>query len=175
MQDQRMADSEKDLIKRVTSLSSGRIGVPCRDFERVLKEFPMKSISVHACLEISDFASNQLGHWSSEFKFSLAEAPNTDARTEMESWQAVSAGLLESLKALAPSASQQIEQKHSLIVLQHTLKRAAKYNESTVLRKFRATALSKMSFILNSVGFSGLASRMYSSALYPKGTRGRNL
>lgn len=173
MQDQRLTDSEKALVNRVTSPSSGRIGVPCRDFERILKDIPTKNISVRACLELSDFVSNQLGHWGSEFYFSLAEAPNTDAQTEMESWQAVSTSLLDSLKAQAPSASEQIEQKHNLIVLQHSLKRAAKYNESTLFRKVRATALSKMSFMLNSIGFNGLASRMYSSALYPEGTVGR--
>jgi len=173
MNDRRSVDPEKDLIKRVKSLSNGETGVSYQDFERVVRDNAPSDIKVSGRHEITSFASNQLGHWQAEYFFSMAHDPNSTAQAEMAGWKIICRDCLEALKNRIPLVGDQLEKKHNLIVLQHSLKQAIDHNKSSPLRKFRAAALSRMSFAMDRIGFKSLAMHMYSSSLYPKGTVGR--
>lgn len=162
-----------DLTERLSLLSKNSRGVSCQDFKCVLTEMPTSDIPIDAWYKITNFTSEQLGFWEAEWFFSWAHSPNTNAQSEMQEWKVVCRACLDALKDKIPTAVDQLEKQHDLIVLRYSIKRAADYNESTPFRKFKATALSTTSFKLNNIGFHRFASYLYALALYPKGTVGR--
>ena len=166
MNKQNLPEEKNDLLERLASLSTERQGVSNQDFQPILDNLPV-NVSLHDWHVIANFASEQLNFWEAEWLFSWEHSPNTKARAETEGWKRI-------CKTKLPTSIDLIDEQHDLILLNHSLKRAVDYNESSPFRKFKAKVLSEASFKFDKIGFRGFASYLYAIALYPKGTVGRS-
>ena len=166
------ANSGNDLMTRLESFAKERMGVPYREFERVLRECDT-SITVACLNQVLKLACDQWGFWEAEWLFSPAHSPNTLAKTEMEGWKALWRGSLDTLVETVPNVKDLLEQEQNLVVFGHSLRRAIEYNKTKPFRKIAAPMLSKLSIVLNKIGLHSIANDLYSWGLYPKGTVAR--
>jgi hypothetical protein len=173
MDDLKLPELKSELLDRVSSLSKKGHGVHYEDFERVFSESAKEDVPVDGWRKITSFASDQLGFWEAEWLFSWEYSPNTKAKSEMHGWKIICEACLSELKNKISEAPDMIEEQHELAVLKYSIKRAVDYSESKPSRKFKANVRSAILIKLDKIGFSGVASRLYARALYPKGTVGR--
>lgn len=171
MNDKPVIDPKSDPIARMESLSRGSAGVSHRDFERLLKE--MGNVSVPHLNQVVSFASEQLGFWQAEWLFSSAHNPNTIAAAETEGWRLIYRACSDTLVDHVPEVREQLERKHNLTLARHAVERKVDYGKARPLSRLAANVFSRMSFVLNKLGFESAAMRLYSRGLYPKGTVGR--
>jgi len=171
MNDKPVIDPKSDLIARMESLSKGSEGVSYRDFEHLLRE--MENVSVPQLKQVVYFASDQLGFWEAEWLFSPADSPNTIAAAETEGWRLICRSCTDALVKNVPDVRRPLEQQQNLTLLRHAIKRRVDYDKTRPLSRLAANVLGRMSFGLNKLGFEGIAKRLYSRGLYPKGTVGR--
>lgn len=163
---------EHDFMTHMESFAKERMGVPYREFERVLREGGA-SIPVTCLHQVLNLACDQLGFWQAEWLFSPAHSPNTLAKTEMEGWQMLWRGIFDTLVENVQSTKDMLEQERNLKLLQHSLRRGVEYNETKHFRKISAPILSQVSFVLNKIGLHSIANDLYAWGLYPKGTVAR--
>jgi hypothetical protein len=166
MDKQKLPEEKNDLLERLASLSKEGQGVSIQDFMPILDNLPV-NVSLHDWHVITNFVSKQLNFWEAEWLFSWEHSPNTKAQAETEGWKLI-------CKNKLPTSIDLIDRRHDLILLNHSLKRAVDYNESSAFRKFKAKVLSEASFKFDKIGLRWFASYLYATALYPKGTVGRS-
>ncbi len=164
--------AEREFLTRVDSLANGCMGVPYREFERILREGDA-SISVASLHRVLNLACDQFGSWQAEWLFSPAHSPNTVAKTEMQGWEILWRRIFDTLVENVPSTKDPLEREQNLKLLQHSLQRGVEYNETRPCRKIAVTILSQVSFAVNKIGLHSLAKHLYEWCLYPKGTVAR--
>ena len=149
------ANSGNDLMTRLESFAKERMGVPYREFERVLRECDT-SITVACLNQVLKLACDQWGFWEAEWLFSPAHSPNTLAKTEMEGWKALWRGSLDTLVETVPNVKDLLEQEQNLVVFGHSLRRAIEYNKQSLSeRSQRLCYLSSLLFLIK-LGYTAL-------------------
>ena len=162
--------SIQNLIK---TLATKEEYVNYEDFDSNLKALEQQEFSVNELHELLNYSSNQYGYWMSKWYFSPQLNPDNDAKLQTEGWEKLSRAFLSVLIENMPNAEAELQREYNLIAIQHSLKKRVDYNETRIIEKIFTYMLSKTAILLNSVGFSGIASSMYTKSLYPKGTVGR--
>ena len=141
-------------------------------FEAILNQDQTGSFSLPEINRILGFISDQHGYWHAEWTFSEALDPNTVAQTESENWDILWQAFAKSLKEAAPETAEPMAHLHQMIKLKHTVKQRVAYNESRPLERFFTSVLSRSAIFLKKIGFSSIASHIYSASLFPRGTVG---
>ena len=164
-----MDSGDTGLLASVRHLSASNAVIPCAEFQRLV-ELDNRPFPPTEWLEVVRFASAQCAQWQVRWQFSAAASPDTQAADELEKWTHAYAGVLETLVDIVPDARESLERSHRLLAAQRALERAEK---SRPVDRFLSALLSRLAILFGRVGMNEVAGRLYTIALYPKGTIGR--
>jgi len=166
------ADMNEEVFDYIDSVEATSKYINSQAFEAILNQDKTGSFSLSEINRILEFISDQHGYWHAEWTFSEALDPNTEAQSESENWDILWRAFSKSLKEAAPETAEPMAHLHQMIKLKHTVKQRVAYNESRPLERFFTSVLSGLAIFLKKIGFSRIASHIYSASLFPKGTVG---
>lgn len=125
--------------------------------------------------EVVSLLSDRCGRWQSRWLFSPAAHPDRTAAAELQGWRALYATCAEALLTRAPEVRARLERQHDVKALRHVLQRRVEGTDGRPGRRIVLGLLSQTAGLLSRAGLSGVATRLDSVALYPKGSVGRAL
>lgn len=171
MEEQISESATNQLVIRLEQHVSEQQGVSYRDYDQILVNHAVEESE--RLQKIYDLICWQLGFWESQWMFSPANAPDTEAAAEYEGWRGYWFECYETLLARDPEQQAQLLGKQRLNSLNQTRKRRAEFNSRSVSDRIGTILLSQAAYVVNKVGMNDSAVKMYARCLYPSGTVGR--
>jgi len=160
------------LLASLRQFSVSNAVIPHADFQRLVdrenREMPLTEWN-----EVVSFASDQCAKWQVRWLFSPAASPDTRAADELEKWRQAYVAYVEPLVERSPDVREPLEREHRLRALQSALGRRLEESKGRPLDRSLSALLSKAAILLGRAGMRSVAARLYTTALYPKGTVGR--
>lgn len=172
-----MAEDEKrgasQILTLLDSLADTDSGINCKDFTSLIKESLEEDINPTDFHKLLNFISAQCGFWDANWYFSEATSPNLTAKAESEQWENLWQASVTALTESFSAPEEQLHHEHNLIVLEESLQRRVKFNDSSRIERYLTSVFGYISIRLNKIGFKSIAHNIYTKSLYPKGTVGR--
>jgi hypothetical protein len=135
-------------------------------------KFSNQKISPATIYKLLVFAAEQQGRWQCKWFFSPISDSDIDARDNMEGYFTIWKASAESITNIDPNAYKILNEQRKLLNLKYSMERRLEETKNKSILTFRNVVLSKVSFFLNSIGFTNLSDRLYAIALFPSGSVG---
>jgi hypothetical protein len=151
-------------------LSATNSLLPHRDFLKLLAENSVP-LQLTEWNELVKFASNQCGRWQVRWLYSSATTPDKIAHQEWDGWHQLHTQLSDDLLTHVPDAKPHLDRAHEFRALHHALTQGL--SQRGPVGRVWWGFVSQVALLLKRVGLGSIGLRLYSMALYPRGTVGR--